>query len=561
MNESDSGKKEQGSSRSLPRLAVPAIALIVSAIACAPGLLGTWVYDDRSMVENPLYDDFSDVLSVFSRNSADYLGRGKLNPQTVATYRPLTMLTLVGTHAVAPRPIVHHALGWLLHVLTAWLLYVGLAKSDGQRRLDAVAAWLAALFLLHPVGVEAYVWINGRSDLVAGVLLAVLVVLRPGRTPVSAAAMAGWLAIGFLGTAGKLPFAAAGLFLWTGAWLRQEKEARRGAQAALALSLCGGIGLFVVLRSLHTPLADHVGSAFSAGSVALWTPAPKLTAEAVQALISLRASAMRSMAWTATQGWSVGQVVSAVALLLAVVGLVWRRDWGGVAYLSGALVTFMPTLFVTQRVWFGFDRYLYMPLIMLLLAAEPYARELSARLASRSRFLRVVAASLLSLAAVNTNLASRAYAGHVEFMEAMLRERPEDPTVHIYITSMLHVMGDKQNAAEQLRKVPGPPWPKAMIVPQARFASDLGNFALLDETIAYGRAEYPDDPEIALETVRLAQQYRRFDEVIELTKHFPADQQTCMAVRQEIRQWSETLEDPERNRLRQAADRLHCVRR
>ncbi|MFW2388814.1 MAG: hypothetical protein ACN4G0_10785 [Polyangiales bacterium] len=537
------------------------MALLVSLVACAPGLLGTWVYDDRSMVENPLFDDFSDVVSVFVRNSADYLGRGKLvDPETTATYRPVTMLTLVGTHAFAPREIAHHAVGWLLHVLTAWLLYLGLSKRDRPGRVDPVAAWLAGLFLLHPIGVEAYVWINGRSDLVAGFFLALLVVLRPGRARLSIALMAAWLLIGFLGTAAKLPFAIAALFLGLGAWLRQGADARRGSHVALAASLTCGIGLFVLLRMRHTPFADHVGATMGMGAAAFWAPAPKVAATAVHALLSLRASAMQSMAWNAIQPWSLAQATAAFALLVSVAGLVWKRDWGGVAYVAGALLTLAPTLFVTQRIWFGFDRYLYMPLILALLAAEPYVRRLVARLASRKGFVRLVAISVLLLAAFNTNMASRAYAGHVEFMQALLDERPEDPTVHVYVTSMLHVMGDRENAAEQLRKIPAPPWPKAVIVPQTRFAADLGNAPLFEKTIAYGKTTYPNDPEVMLETMRWDYQHRRLDDLIESAKSFPQDNAAaCVDARDQIREWSKTLEADEQRRLSNAADELRCT--
>jgi hypothetical protein len=512
------------------------------------------------MVENPLFDEFSDVLSVFVRTSADYLGRGKLNPETTSTYRPVTMLTLVGTHAFAPREIAHHAVGWLLHVLTAWLLYLGLSKRNSPGRVDPVAAWLAGLFLLHPVGVEAYVWINGRSDLVAGFFLALLVVLRPGRARLSIALVAAWLLIGFLGTAAKLPFAVAALFLWVGAWLRQEAASRRASHLALAASLTSGIGLFVLLRMLYTPFADHVGATVGSGAAAFWAPAPKVAATAVHALVSLRASAMQSMAWNAIQPWSLAQATAAFVLLLSVAGLVWRRDWGGVAYVAGALLTLAPTLFVTQRIWFGFDRYLYMPLILALLAAEPYVRRLVARLASRRRFVRLVGASVLLIAALSTNFASLAYAGHAEFMQALLNERPEDPTVHVYVTSMLHAMGDRENAAEQLRKLPGPPWPRATIVPQIRFAADLGNRPLFDETIVYAKTTYPDDPEIVLETMRWDYQHRRLEQLIESARNFPEDDAAaCAAARDQIRQWSETLDEAEQRRLGDAANQLRCA--
>jgi hypothetical protein len=85
------------------------------------------------------------------------------------------MFTLLASHALVPRPWLHHAVSWGLHVATAASLYVLLLRrvsNHGWRHADGAAFVLAALFLLHPVTAEAYVWINGRSDLLAGFWLA-----------------------------------------------------------------------------------------------------------------------------------------------------------------------------------------------------------------------------------------------------------------------------------------------------------------------------------------------------------------------------------------------------
>lgn len=542
-------------------IAAASAVVVISALACAPGLLGTWVYDDQTMVGNPLYDDVSDALNVFSYNSADYIGRGKLDRNATTTYRPITMLTLVGTHALAPKPWVHHIIGWILHLLVGGLLYLGLARRPWSWHIDPVAAWLAALFLFHPVCVESYVWINGRSDLMAGLFLALLVVLRPGRVPVSVVTTFSYLAIGFLGTAAKLPFALASLCLWAGAWLRQEREGRNASQLILPVALSCGISLFVALRMLYSPLADYVAASTGYGATSLWAPAPKVAAGAAYALLSLGADSMQSMAWNAIRPWTWGERSGVLVMLAAAAGLFWRRDWGGLIYAGGALLTLAPTLFVAQSVWFGFDRYLYMPLILLLVAAEPYVRELVSRLKSHGRFLKIAGAAILLVAAIDTHLASRAYASHVAFLGAMLSERPDDPTVRLYIVGSLLLRGDKASAKEQFRQLPGPPWPRASIVPQARISRDLGDTEMLGRTIEYGRAMYPNDPGISFHGMHWDYQNERFDDLLATARRFPPTDSECAAVQEQLVRWSESTEGRGRDRLREAADAVKCTPR
>ena len=158
------------------------------SFACAsPGLFGTWVYDDQRMVDNPVYDGWDDVAAVFSRTALDYLiapDSTEAVPRGSETYRPVTMLVLVSTHVIAQSALLHHLVGWLLHVTVAGLLLLALRQTllRAGEPVGCTPWCLATIFLLHPVGVEAYVWINGRSDLMAGVfvMLAALVSLEAG---------------------------------------------------------------------------------------------------------------------------------------------------------------------------------------------------------------------------------------------------------------------------------------------------------------------------------------------------------------------------------------------
>ena len=80
-------------------------------------------------------------------------------------FRPLGDMSYVLSAGVADsNPAVWHWIGFVLHAVTAALLYV-LAMSLGYSRF---AAWLAAtVFALHAAHPEAVVWMAGRFDLLA----------------------------------------------------------------------------------------------------------------------------------------------------------------------------------------------------------------------------------------------------------------------------------------------------------------------------------------------------------------------------------------------------------
>ncbi len=161
-----------------------------------PALRGSWVYDDHILPHHGLLDDGGDLLATFGRTSRDYFAwraptHDPLTPG--ATYRPAAMLTLLlGNLLGGHTPFAHHALSLGLHLAT--LAALGLAA---RRRAPLV--WLApviALLALHPAPAEAWLWINGRADLQAGLTLALLALALDGlrgaaRVP-SLAALVAW---------------------------------------------------------------------------------------------------------------------------------------------------------------------------------------------------------------------------------------------------------------------------------------------------------------------------------------------------------------------------------
>ena len=165
--------------------------LALVAVVGAARFGNAFVWDDVPMfvTGDGIYDPAS-LRIVFVRDSMFVVDHGAFAARSdLDTYRPVTMASFIldGMWG-GRRPLPFHVTGQLLHLLAVGLLY-----ALGRRVLSGTArelAWAPALwFGLHPLLVEAHVWINGRSDTLAGVfsLATALVWLGPrggdGTTP------------------------------------------------------------------------------------------------------------------------------------------------------------------------------------------------------------------------------------------------------------------------------------------------------------------------------------------------------------------------------------------
>ena len=461
------------------------VVVAVSWAATCVGLSGTWVGDDWHMVHNYLYGDWAELGAVFQRNAASYL----FVEDKVGPYRPATMLTLIATHLLAPEPWLHHAVSWLLHAATSLLLFVVLrsqpptASNVDHATNDFVAAGLAALFFLHPVHVESYVWINGRSDLLAGFWLVALVFWL---NQMSAAPRPGWVQpfvlslVALLGASSKLPFAIAALAAWL-AWASGTCAAQsRRAGSAIA----SGIAVHLVLRTVFAPFQGQLGASENVfADPEIWSSVPKLVGKGAAALLSFRAEAMQSLSWVLFGPWSASDWIGLAVTLLGLGFLISRRDWSGLAYAVGAILTLAPVAIVSGAFWMGFDRYLYMPTILALLAIAPQVVGAVSRGRGRRIAAGVLGLGLLAYSALQTHAASQAYASQDAYDHALRRDHVEDPSIHFYFARIAARHGDDDKLREELASMPSPPWPRPIIVPTYDLAIKANDAATRREAI------------------------------------------------------------------------------
>jgi hypothetical protein len=146
------------------RRAYPVVLLLFTVIVWFPSLFGGLDLanpdDFYHITQAALHHSPEDVAKWFTRGYWAY---------THFEYRPLTRLSLLANHLIAgPRPWAFHLGNVLLHfacaLLLAALMVLAGAPIWGARLSGAVAA-------VFPPGQMAVIWINGRQDLLCGVLL------------------------------------------------------------------------------------------------------------------------------------------------------------------------------------------------------------------------------------------------------------------------------------------------------------------------------------------------------------------------------------------------------
>lgn len=458
-------------------MALGGVALLVgiaSLWATWAGLGGSWVADDWHMVHSYLYGDWAELGAVFRRNAGYYL----FTEDQTGPYRPITMLTLLGTHLIAPEPLLHHTVSWVLHAGTASILFAALRDRlreplpSSPGAVDTASLLVASLFFLHPSSVETYVWINGRSDLMGGFWLVALAFLLSSsergdaRHGLRALAVA---LVAFLGAGSKLPFVIAA----TACWLAWAIGLRRPGRGLYGIALLVAFVVHGILRSVYAPFSGSIGSSEAVlFDPSVWQAIPKLLSSAVVAWASLRAEAMQSLSWVLFRPWESWEWMGLASIVVAIVLLVRRRDWPTMVYVLGAFVTLVPVVVVSRSFWMGFDRYLYMPSILLALAIVPYVQEaIFRRDGSARRGALVAAAVLLAGAAWQTHRASDAYRSQESYDAALLRDHADDPTIYYYFARAADRLGDEKAVRANLEAMPPPPWPRPIIVPTYELAS------------------------------------------------------------------------------------------
>ena len=138
-------------------------------LAYAPALKGPFVFDDRDLLyTRPGYPD-------------------TLGPW-IGGLRPLLMFSYWLNFVISRDPFGFHTVNLVLHILNGLLVFV-IVRMILERggvtygHSKSLAAFAAAVFLLHPVQTESVAYVAGRSECLSALLFftafAVFLMVRP----------------------------------------------------------------------------------------------------------------------------------------------------------------------------------------------------------------------------------------------------------------------------------------------------------------------------------------------------------------------------------------------
>jgi len=232
------------------RRVYPVVLLLLTLVVWFPTLflgLDLGNPDDfYHITQAALHHTPDDVLQWFTRGYWAY---------THFEFRPLTRLSLlVNWWLAGPRPWAFHLGNVLLHFLCAWLIAALAARTGAPIWAARLAGAVTAVF---PPGRMAVDWINGRQDLLCGVLLLAGANLytmwikgRPGRY------LAGAAACTLLSALAEEPGGVAPLFFAAIAAVVPGK--RRPRPRLLGLALIAAVLLpYVWARMQAWPMAEY----------------------------------------------------------------------------------------------------------------------------------------------------------------------------------------------------------------------------------------------------------------------------------------------------------------
>jgi Flp pilus assembly protein TadD len=413
------------------------LAAVLAAYAASLGNAPVW--DDRPLVvDNPYLGSLAGLGRLWTTDLWSASGQGEPS----SYYRPFTMLTFWLNVAVGGRSAASLRLGnILIHAANALLLARFARKATGIEWRPAVL--VALLFAVAPVCSEPVLWISGRFDLlvVTFALLALLAARREGRVG---------LALTLASVGGGL-LCKESFVGWLPLLLLDDVFVRRVRGRGLLVKYLG----VAAIAGAYLALRAVIGI-------------PSLTAvtnTGVRALAEsfffLVATFLRELAWpttldpfrpyTAISLFGLVVTVAVLACLVAAPVVIVQRERRsvkarfavfGVAWFVLATV---PSAIVGPTLAMIGDRYAYLPLVGLFLAAATAVGALEARSARAWRDVSALASMLALAWGISTGLHAREWRDDRSLAESSLASDPENPYA-------LYWLGSDAAQHEQLDK-------------------------------------------------------------------------------------------------------------
>lgn len=397
---------------------------------------GGWVHDVVALRGHPLLNDQRDALGLLGQTSHDYLS--PLEPHAeqfhlAYSWRPVSMMTLLLGNLWGPHSTyAHHLLSFALHLATIGALAWLMEPRDKDESFGPWRAIALLSFAVHPALGEAWMWINGRADVQAGLLLALFALLaRRDHSRVNALAMA---AIALLGALSKETF-----LITSGAVLLATELDLKGRSGAAARWSAWGFS--AVVFGIGWVWATHDAepltlTVFPKSDVQY---AARIVALGWEALLVPQSRGMRLLEWSVRTPWTPTEI-GALAVYLGVgAWMIARRQGALLALWCGAALSLVPYVLLTRGFWLGLDRYMYQPAVMGLMVFGMRSRP-SLRI-ERKLVLAGGIGWVLTTGGVSW-LSSYCYRSNVNFGRCMMEARPHEPTGYYVAASGLMESND-----------------------------------------------------------------------------------------------------------------------
>jgi tetratricopeptide (TPR) repeat protein len=443
------------------------IVALAALLAFLPSIATGFVFDDDELiVRNPYAHDLRYVGRCFSTDLWDTPGR-PVGDATPKFYRPVVCALNILDFEIGK------GAAWPFH-FTNVLLHAGASALAARLALrwtgSPVGALIAALlFAVHPSRSESVVWVSGRTDvlmtlfLLAALELAVSGSERKRGGLHFALSLGAWL----LALLSKELAMALPLFLAVEVALARQaannpQKARRLTKATLA-ALVGSL-LYLAVRTRTLPIrpgeaTEMAMSSLSRGGYVLlslgyyverlvwpWPQTfyfrPVSFANGAPALY-LPSVVLGGLSAIAFCGWFV---------------VAWRRDRVLALALTAAAGLLLPALNVTET---GVptttaDRFLYLPLLPLAVAAARHARAAIEAWAARSRLAPLVVSAVVLVGASVSWVRSLDFASDEAMWRHELELSPDNPMALGRLGQALASDGDLEDAEALLRRALAP---------------------------------------------------------------------------------------------------------
>lgn len=492
-----------------------ALLTVVVLLVYGPGLHAPLVFDDHDAITaNPSLRSLATALSPPA--------------QTPVAGRPLVNLSFALCYALTGlAPSSYHALGFLLHLVNAllacWLVRALLSRPVVPEALRAraspVAQATALLWLVHPLGSEAVMYVTQRTEQLAAsffllTLACALKVLGDGERERERRRL--WVLLAsaacLLGTQCKETIVSAPLAvllidrgLYAPDWRTAWKERR-----SLYLGLClSWLALALVLASAPRGRTAGLGLGVS--------PLESLATQGSVIAHYLRLAALPHPL-SISYDWPLAEPLHRYLLEDLAIGLLfaaglfalWKRPWTALPWLVFFGVLAPSSSVVPVLGELAAERRMYLPLLALLALVVSAAAYLLARLGRAEPRLRVARlaayglfASLVLACGVTTAARVRDYRSEQALWAQTLRHQPDNPIAIWGLGDALGKQGKRTQAlalyermAQGRRPYRGPfSWGTRGLLAAAQLHARAGDQALAKAT---RRRAFAHDPQSAV---------------------------------------------------------------